>query len=91
MTDTVLNVDLPWNPAILEQRIARVHRMGQQRGVHVLNFVTRGALEERVRRVVDGKRALFDGLLVEGADQVRFDARGKASFVEQVKDLIGAD
>ncbi len=88
VASVVVNLEVPWNPAILEQRIARVHRMGQRRGVHVLNFVTRGALEERVRRVVDGKRALFDGLLVEGADQVRFDSRGKASFVEQVRDLI---
>ena len=88
VASVVVNLEVPWNPAILEQRIARVHRMGQRRGVHVLNFVTRGALEERVRRVVDGKRALFDGLLVEGADQVRFDSRGKASFVEQVRDLV---
>ncbi|MBD3868872.1 MAG: DEAD/DEAH box helicase family protein [Acidobacteria bacterium] len=91
VASVVVNLEVPWNPAILEQRIARVHRMGQRRNVHVLNFVTRGALEERVRRVVDSKRALFDGLLVEGADQVRFDSRGKASFVEQVRDLISAD
>jgi SNF2 family DNA or RNA helicase len=91
VASVVVNLEVPWNPAILEQRIARVHRMGQRRNVHVLNFVTRGALEERVRRVVDSKRALFDGLLVEGADQVRFDSRGKASFVEQVRDLISTD
>jgi SNF2 family DNA or RNA helicase len=91
VASVVVNLEVPWNPAILEQRIARVHRMGQRRGVHVLNFVTRGALEEKVRRVVESKRALFDGLLVEGADQVRFDSRGKASFVEQVRELMVVD
>ena len=52
VASVVVNLEVPWNPAILEQRIARVHRMGQRRSVHVLNFVTRDALEERVRRVV---------------------------------------
>ena len=48
--DTVVNLELPWNPAVLEQRIARVHRMGQSRPVRVINFVTRGTIEERVLR-----------------------------------------
>src|SRR4029079_19173470 len=42
----VLNLDLPWNPAILEQRIGRVHRLGQRRPVRVVNFVARGTIEE---------------------------------------------
>jgi Helicase conserved C-terminal domain len=40
--DTVVNVDLPWNPAVLEQRISRAHRMGQKRPVHVYILVTEG-------------------------------------------------
>ena len=46
--DTVVNLELPWNPAVLEQRIARVHRMGQSNPVRVVNLVTRGTIEERV-------------------------------------------
>lgn len=42
----VVNMDLPWNPAVLEQRIGRVHRMGQSRGVQVVNFVGQGSIEE---------------------------------------------
>ncbi len=38
--NTIINVDLPWNPAILEQRIARAHRMGQKNPVHVYKLVT---------------------------------------------------
>ncbi len=46
--NTVINVDLPWNPAVLEQRIARAHRMGQKNPVHVYLLVTEETLEERL-------------------------------------------
>src|SRR4029078_6101093 len=59
VADTVVNLELPWNPAVLEQRIARVHRMGQSRPVRVVNFVTRGTIEERVLRTVEAKQGLF--------------------------------
>ena len=42
----VVNMDLPWNPAVLEQRIGRVHRLGQKRPVRVVNFVAQGTIEE---------------------------------------------
>jgi hypothetical protein len=41
----IVNMDLPWNPAVLEQRIGRVHRMGQRRSVQVINFVAQGSIE----------------------------------------------
>jgi SNF2 family DNA or RNA helicase len=87
----VVNLEVPWNPAVLEQRIARVHRLGQRRSVQVLHFVTKGAIEERVRKVVESKRQLFDGLLVEGRDEVTFGETGRAGFVEQVRSLIDRD
>ncbi len=84
----VVNLEVPWNPAILEQRVGRVHRMGQQHSVRVLHFVTRGAIEEKVRQVVEDKRALFEGLLTEGADQVVFDEEARASLVSRLSRLI---
>jgi SNF2 family DNA or RNA helicase len=87
----VVNLEVPWNPAVLEQRIARVHRLGQRRSVQVLHFVTKSAIEERVRKVVESKRQLFDGLLVEGRDEVTFGETGRAGFVEQVRSLIDRD
>jgi SNF2 family DNA or RNA helicase len=84
----VVNLEVPWNPAVLEQRIGRVHRIGQRRSVQVLHFVTRSALEERVRQVVEGKRALFEGLLTEQVDRVVFDDQNRASFVQKVRTLI---
>lgn len=56
--DTVINVDLPWNPAVLEQRIARAHRMGQKRPVHVYILVTEDTLEERLLDTLSAKKEL---------------------------------
>ncbi|HRH85458.1 MAG TPA: DEAD/DEAH box helicase [Rubrivivax sp.] len=54
----VVNMDLPWNPAVLEQRIGRVHRMGQARGVQVINFVGQGSIEEGILSVLAFKKSL---------------------------------
>lgn len=56
--NTVVNVDLPWNPAVLEQRIARAHRMGQRRPVQVFVLVTEDTIEERLLAVLACKRNL---------------------------------
>ncbi len=72
--DTVINLELPWNPAVLEQRIARVHRLGQNRPVRVLNFVARGTIEERVQRTVEKKQQLFTGLFEGDEDEIAFSA-----------------
>lgn len=66
----VVNMDIPWNPAVLEQRIGRVHRMGQSRPVRVINFVTSGSIEERILGLLKFKRSLFAGALDEGGDDV---------------------
>ncbi len=56
--DTVINVDLPWNPAVLEQRIGRVHRMGQKRPVQVYILVTKDTLEENLLATLSAKAEL---------------------------------
>jgi hypothetical protein len=56
--NTVINVDLPWNPAVLEQRIARAHRMGQSQPVQVFILVTEGTLEENLLQSLSAKRDL---------------------------------
>ncbi len=84
----VVHLEVPWNPAVLEQRVGRVHRLGQRRSVQVVHFVTSGAIEERVRQVVEAKRALFDGLLVDEFDQVVLAAGEGATFVEHLRDIF---
>ena len=56
--NTVINVDLPWNPAVLEQRISRAHRMGQKRPVDVYLLVTTDTFEERLLSTLADKRDL---------------------------------
>ncbi len=56
--NTVINVDLPWNPAVLEQRIARAHRMGQKSPVHVIVLVTEGTIEEGLLGTLSAKKQL---------------------------------
>jgi superfamily II DNA or RNA helicase len=56
--NTVINVDLPWNPAILEQRIARAHRMGQTQEVQVFVLVTEDTIEESLLTTIAAKRDL---------------------------------
>jgi hypothetical protein len=56
--NTVINCDLPWNPAVLEQRIARAHRMGQKQPVHAFLLVTEQTLEESLLTTLTAKKDL---------------------------------
>jgi len=56
--NTVINMDLPWNPALLEQRISRVHRMGQKRPVQAFLLVTEETLEEKLLATLSAKHDL---------------------------------
>lgn len=56
--NTIINVDLPWNPAVLEQRISRAHRMGQKRPVQVYLLVTEGTIEEGMLNTLSAKHEL---------------------------------
>jgi superfamily II DNA or RNA helicase len=89
--DTVINLELPWNPAVLEQRIARVHRMGQKRPVRVVNFVTRGSIEERVLKAIESKRSLFGSVFDGDSDSVDFAALGNTSFLDGVREVVGIE
>ena len=86
--DTVVNLELPWNPAVLEQRIARVHRMGQKRPVRVVNLLARGTVEERVRQVLAAKRELFLGLFDGDDDEIAIAGPGAGRFLTAVRELL---
>jgi SNF2 family DNA or RNA helicase len=89
--DTVINLEAPWNPAVLEQRIARVHRMGQARPVQVINLVTRDSIEERVLRALNQKRSLFDGVFEGTVDEVSFESLGQRTFLDAVREMVVGD
>jgi len=89
--DTVVNLEVPWNPAVREQRVARVHRLGQSRPVQVINFVTRGSIEERVLHALEQKQALFQGLFTGDSDEVDFAALGQPGLLTTVRAWMADD
>ncbi len=81
----VVNMDLPWNPAILEQRIGRVHRMGQSQPVQVVNFVSQGTIEEGMLSILKFKKSLFSGALDGGETEVFLGGSKLKRFIETVE------
>jgi SNF2 family DNA or RNA helicase len=82
----VINLDLPWNPAVLEQRIGRIYRLGQKTPIDVYNLVSEQGIESRISVLVDTKQAFFKGLFDGDTDTVRF---GEASgFMARIQKLI---
>ena len=62
----VVSLDLPWNPAVLEQRIGRVHRLGQHRPVRVVHLISQGTIEEGMLGILGFKSAMLAGVLDGG-------------------------
>ena len=75
----MINLDLPWNPAVLEQRIARIYRLGQERNVQVINLVAKGTIEEEMLGKLRFKTAMFEGVLDNGEDTIFLGSESKFS------------
>lgn len=86
---TVINIDLPWNPAVLEQRIARAYRIGQERNVQVINLVATDTIEERMLDTLRFKSAMFEGVLDNGADTIFTGDKSKLDqMMETLNDMM---
>lgn len=83
----VINLDIPWNPAVLEQRIGRVHRYGQQKNVSVINFVSNGTIEHKMIGVLKFKSSLFDGILNDGEDSIFMGEDKFRAFMKTVESI----
>ncbi len=81
-----INVELPWNPAVLEQRIGRIYRLGQTRPIDVYNLVSEPGIESRISDLVGNKRALFTGLFDGTTDEVAFERSG--SFLSRIERIV---
>jgi len=90
--DTVVNLELPFNPARLDQRIARVHRLGQKRPVHVLLLIAERSIESGIERVLVRKKELFHEVLAAGASAREIDsAPGVLRAVRPMLEAMASD
>jgi superfamily II DNA or RNA helicase len=81
-----INIELPWNPAVLEQRIGRIHRLGQRRPIDVYTLVSEPGIESRIAEVVGSKKALFTGLFDGTTDEVVFERAG--TFLTRLERIV---
>jgi superfamily II DNA or RNA helicase len=65
----LINLDVPWNPAVLEQRNARIHRLGQTRKVQIITMIAANSYEEQVFALIQNKQNLFDHVVGEDASE----------------------
>lgn len=79
----VVNYDLPWNPMRIEQRIGRVHRLGQKQDIHIFNFTTEDTVEAYVLEILHKKINMFE-LVVGEMDLILGSMEDKRSFEEMV-------
>lgn len=79
----IINVDLPWNPAVLEQRIGRIYRLGQKKKINVFNFISACSIEHRILYLLDFKKPVFSGVIDEGGE----DTVMLEGFLNSVKSL----
>lgn len=85
----LVNLDVPWNPAVLEQRNGRIHRLGQTRTVQLITMVAADSYEEHVLSLVQSKQDLFDNVIAEDGEQ---DVVGVSKkLLETLIDDLGDD
>jgi SNF2 family DNA or RNA helicase len=91
VADTVINFELPWNPAKKNQRIGRIDRLGQRsKKLTVINFVTRDSIETSIASGLSLKQNLFDSVLNDDnkLNFVDFSASGKAQFLQELENIL---
>src|SRR5207237_3287406 len=85
----VINLELPWNPAVLEQRIGRIYRLGQELPIDVFNLVCESGIESRIAGLVGSKQAFFKGLFDGDSDAIQFEQF--SSFLSRVEKIYDAE
>lgn len=84
----MINLDIPWNPATLEQRIARIYRMGQKRKVSIINLVSTGTIEHRMLDVLKFKSSMASGVLDQGEDAIFMSEDRFKQFMKSVESVV---
>ena len=91
VADTLINFELPWNPAKKNQRIGRIDRLGQKSTkLTIFNFITKNSIEQQIASGLLVKQSLFDGVL-DGDSKtnfVDFSTKGRSQFIQQLEAFI---
>ena len=85
---TIINIDLPWNPAVLEQRIGRIYRLGQKNNIQVINLIAPDSIEESMVGKLRFKTSVFEGVLDGGEDAVFVENNKFTKMMEAVSEMM---
>lgn len=88
VANIVINLDLPWNPARLEQRIARAWRKHQKRSVQVINLICEESIEHRMLFLLEKKQLLANNIIVGGDLKEMKIPSGRTAFIERMNELM---
>jgi superfamily II DNA/RNA helicase len=91
IANTLINFELPWNPAKKNQRIGRIDRLGQKsNNLTIYNFITRNSIEQQIAAGLLVKQSLFDSVLDGDSktDCVDFSSKGRSQFIDQLEAFI---
>ncbi len=91
VADTVINFELPWNPAKKNQRIGRIDRLGQKnKNLTVINLITRDSIEMKIASGLIVKQNLFESVLSpeNKEDVVDFSDKGRSQFLQQLEEIL---
>ncbi len=87
--DCVINFELPWNPARMNQRIGRISRIGQKSGtVNVINLIAKHSIEERIYAGIQLKTDLFQGVFDGTTDIVEFSREKRTEMLNQLREMM---
>jgi superfamily II DNA/RNA helicase len=84
----IINLDIPWNPAVLEQRIGRVYRLGQKKKVNIINLVSSGTIEHRMLDVLKFKSSLAGGVLDSGDNSILMSESRFTQFMKEMQSMV---
>jgi superfamily II DNA or RNA helicase len=82
----LINYDLPWNPMQIEQRVGRLHRIGQRHEVVILNLCGAGSIEDYILEILDKKINMFEMVIGE-IDMILGRTQGDKEFSDMVLDI----
>jgi superfamily II DNA/RNA helicase len=91
IANTIINFELPWNPAKKNQRTGRIDRIGQKSYIlTIYSFITRNSIEEQIASGLLVKQSLFDGVLGDNKSTnfVDFSTKGRSQFIQQLEAFI---